>query len=61
MKKDIIILARKLTKNVKVFTNWLEDSYMLGKVGDYLVVKKDSLQDIYVIEQDIFHKIYQQN
>lgn len=61
VKKDIIILARKLTKNVKVFTNWLEDSYMLGKVGDYLVVKKDSLQDIYVIEQDIFHKIYQQN
>lgn len=58
VQKEIYILARKLTKNVKVFTNWLEDSYMLGKIGDYLVVKEDSLQDIYVIEQDIFHKIY---
>lgn len=54
------IYARKLTKSVKIFADWNEEAYILGKVGDYLVVKAEALQDIYVVEQDIFHKIYRE-
>lgn len=33
---------------------------MLGKEGDYLAVRVDDPQDIYVIEKRIFHKTYEQ-
>ncbi len=52
------ILARQLEHVVKIFTLWDEEKYMLGKVGDYIAVRRDDLHDIYVVEQDIFLKTY---
>jgi hypothetical protein len=31
---------------------------MLGKPGDYLVVRQDDENDIYIITKDIFESIY---
>ncbi|MCM1144239.1 MAG: DHH family phosphoesterase [Blautia sp.] len=52
------IHAKELTTRVKVFTAWDEEKYMLGKPGDYLVVRCDDRHDIYVVERDIFFKTY---
>lgn len=53
------IYAMELEHRIKVFTEWDEDKYMLGKKGDYLAVRVDDLHDIYVIEQGIFKKSYE--
>ncbi len=53
------IYVKQLKHRVKIFTAWDEDKYMLGKVGDYLAVRKDDLHDIYVIEGSIFEKTYE--
>lgn len=53
------IYVKQLDHRVKVFTEWDEEKYMLGKVGDYLAVRKDDLHDIYVIEKNIFEKTYE--
>lgn len=52
------IYAKPLDKRVKIFTAWDEDKYMSGQPGDYLAVRTDDLQDVYVIRQDIFEKSY---
>lgn len=52
------IHAKKLEKTVKVFTNWDQEKYMLGKPGDYIAVRCDDIHDIYVVEKNIFHKTY---
>lgn len=52
------IYAQKLTKTVKVFTIWDDERYEIGKPGDYLCVKEDNLQDIYVISAEIFKATY---
>lgn len=54
------IYAKRLTERVKIFTAWDEEKYMLGKPGDYLAVRCDDMHDIYVVEQDIFHKTYEE-
>ncbi len=52
------IYARELDKIVKIFTFWDEDSYYLGKPGDYLACRVDDTKDVYIIERDIFFKTY---
>lgn len=52
------IHAKELTKRVKVFTAWDEEKYMLGKPGDYLAVRSDDKNDIYVIEREVFFRTY---
>ena len=54
------IYVKQLERGVKVFTAWDREKYMLGKPGDYLAVRTDDLHDVYVIEQKIFHKTYQE-
>ena len=56
--EDAFVRARKLTKRVKIFTEWDKDNYISGKPGDYLVVKENNLKDIYVIKNTLFDKIY---
>lgn len=55
---EVTIYVKKLDHRVKVFTSWDESKYMLGKEGDYLAVRKDDLQDTYIIEGSIFAKTY---
>ncbi|MDF2594130.1 MAG: recombinase RecJ [Clostridia bacterium] len=52
------IYAKPLEKAVKVFTAWDREKYMYGKIGDYLVNRKDDPHDISIIEKDIFCKTY---
>lgn len=52
------IYVKQLKHRVKIFTEWDEDSYMLGREGDYLAVRREELHDIYVIEEKIFEKTY---
>lgn len=52
------IYAMKLDHRVKIFTEWDNEKYMLGKEGDYLAVRRDDLHDIYVIEGNIFGSTY---
>lgn len=53
------VFTRELTKRVKVFTAWDKDKYMLGRPGDYLVVRCEDRQDIYVVEREIFFKTFE--
>ncbi|MBQ6888495.1 MAG: DHH family phosphoesterase [Lachnospiraceae bacterium] len=54
------IYAKPMEHMVKVFTAWDKEKYMVGKTGDYLAVRCDDLHDIYVVEEDIFEKTYEQ-
>lgn len=57
---DVRIYAKPLDKNVKVFTAWDPEKYMLGQSGDYLAVRTDDYHDVYVIEKKIFGKTYRE-
>ena len=52
------IYAKKLEKDVKVFTAWDKDKYMVGRAGDYLAARTDDVQDVYVVEGRIFDRSY---
>lgn len=56
---DVRIFAKKLEKNSKIFTEWDDERYMLGKRGDFLAVREDDPHDIYIIEKNIFKKSYE--
>lgn len=56
---EVYAYAKPLTETVKVFTQWDMDTYMLGKPGDYLIVRADDIKDIYIVTQDIFHILYE--
>lgn len=55
---DTYIYAKELTKKIKVFTNWDENSYLRGLEGDYIAVRSDDIKDVYVVEKTIFYKTY---
>ena len=52
------ILATELDKDVKLFTRWYEEKYMMGKKGDYIACREDDLHDFYIIRRDIFDITY---
>lgn len=54
-----IIFARPADKYTKVFTKWDYDGYMTAKKGDMLAFPVDDMQDIYVIERNIFGTSYE--
>lgn len=55
---DSEIYAKKLEKPVKVFSIWDEQKYMLGKIGDYLVVNAEDLHDVYIVDREVFAMTY---
>jgi phosphoglycolate phosphatase len=54
------IYAAPLTKSTKVFTEWNPNGYMYGKEGDYLAIKCDNINDVYIIAGHIFDKTYEE-
>ena len=52
------IYAQELNKHCKVFTRWNTDGYMSGSPGDYIAVRADDHNDVYIIKREIFHKTY---
>lgn len=57
-KGELEVYAKVLEKDVKVFSKWDDSHYTLGRTGDYLVVRKDDLQDIYVVKKEFFADSY---
>lgn len=55
---EVYVYVTPLEETVKVFTMWDRDTYMLGKPGDYLIVKEDDPRDINIISQDVFNIMY---
>lgn len=54
------ILARPLTKYVKLFTTWDEEKYYSGAPGDYIAVREDDAHDIYIIAGRLFDILYEE-
>ena len=54
------IYARPLTRAVKLFTQWDNERYYLGNIGDYIAVREDDPHDIYVVNGGLFDKLYQE-
>ncbi len=54
-----VIMARELTRNTKIFTEWDKNSYLWGAPGDYLAVRSGDYTDMYIIKRDIFLKTYE--
>ncbi len=56
-KKGASILAEKLTCRTRIFAKNGTD-YFVGDEGDYMAVRKDDLQDIYIIQGEVFKRTY---
>jgi len=56
---EVHIFAAPVTKNTKVFTSWNVTGYMFGAPGDYIAVRSDDHNDVYIIRRDIFEKTYE--
>lgn len=54
------IYAIPLECRTKVFNPYNDGQYFLGQEGDYLSIRKDDLQDIYIIQKDIFQESYEE-
>ncbi len=53
------ILAKQLTKALKLYTMWDEENYMYGRPGDYVGVRWDNPTDVYIIMGRVFEKTYE--
>jgi len=51
---EVIIFAKELDYRVKLFSRWDEERYMLGEPGDYLAVRADDHNDVYIIDKSVF-------
>ncbi len=56
---NIIVRAKQLDHNVKIFGEWDDSKYVKGNVGDYLLVREDDLHDVYIVDRDIFESCYE--
>jgi phosphoglycolate phosphatase len=52
------IYAMPLTRKTKVFTDWKQDGYFSGNLGDYIAVRTDDMNDVYIIRRMIFDYTY---
>lgn len=53
------IYVKELKKRTKVFYKNGNGEYFLGNAGDYLAIRTDDAEDIYIIHKDIFKQTYE--
>ena len=53
-----VIYAKPLTTSVKLFTAWDKEKYYKGEPGDYIACRSDDPHDIYVINGELFPRLY---
>ena len=53
------IYAKQLKQSVKIFTQWDQSKYLKGSKGDYLAVRGDDFNDVYIIEKSVFLRSYE--
>lgn len=58
-KENRVIYAKQLEKKTKLFTIYNKGEYFVGKVGDYLVVREDDHEDVYIVQKEIFGETYE--
>lgn len=59
-KNGAAIYAEQLEKRTKVFPVYDKENYFLGGIGDYLAVRTDDINDIYIIQKAIFLQTYEE-
>ena len=59
-REETHIHAEQLSGMVKVFTVNDKEKYMLGKQGDFLAVRCEDRHDIFVVERNVFYKLYEE-
>ena len=57
---ETFICAKPVERDTKVFTDWYTEGYMFGNAGDYLAVRSDDPNDVYLINARIFELTYDQ-
>ena len=57
-KQEEHVIARQLTQKTKLFTLAGEDNYLMGKIGDYLVISAENPEDMSIIKKDLFESYY---
>ncbi len=60
-KPDSGIYAKKLGKRTKIFPAGGSEEYYLGRPGDYMAVRFEDFQDIYVVQREIFRQTYEED
>ena len=55
----VTIYAEPVNRNTKVFTSWNTKGYMLGKTGDYIAIRENDVNDVYIVRRDIFDITYE--
>lgn len=55
------IYAKELDKRTKVFPVDEKQEYYLGREGDYIAIRADDFQDVYIIQRDIFRQTYEES
>ena len=50
--------AKKLEQKTKLFTEKSEDDYLIGNVGDYLVMRPENPWDMNIIKKELFESYY---
>jgi phosphoglycolate phosphatase len=55
----VTVHAKPADRNTKVFTTWNNESYMVGKIGDYIAIRSEDFNDVVIIREDIFHMTYE--
>lgn len=58
-KQSAKIYAKKIEKRTKIFPVQEGQEYYLGRPGDYMAVRMDDLNDLYIIQADIFGCTYE--
>ncbi len=58
-KNEIRIYAQQLQKRTKIFQGDGSGNYFLGRPGDYMAVRADDINDIYIIQKEIFESTYE--
>lgn len=56
-KKGAAVLALQLSKRTRVFAKNGTD-YFVGDAGDYMAMRMEDKQDIYIIRQEVFRRTY---
>jgi len=53
------IYAEMLTRRTRVYDREGSD-YFVGNPGDYMAIRSDDRTDIYIIQQEVFHRTYEE-
>ncbi len=56
-KRGAAILAQRLERRTRVFSQSGTD-YFVGKQGDYIAMRKDDPEDVYIIQEEVFRRTY---